>query len=382
VALGRALGGSADAAVPAPWREIENRPVSTSALDVAVVDPMTFVVANTSPGAPGLWRVAVTNGTAVWEALPFDPGLLTSYWIWAPQITSLLTATIQGRTTVVAGTSGGVFRIVTEEGRTNVLDALRTWRWDPSRLSRVMSSPEGGSRWLTYYVLNSGSESGGHALNLETGEDSRFTYGEDTSCVRPLLELTTGETNGFSDRRGASWGDARDTLRFGCDVYSANGGLTWLPYINAFDNQPFTGDQNYARVAEVNGSLIRLSGGALWVGKVGGPLEELDFPADVTGVKVDPATETVVAVCDQGIYYAPFSQLLNREEPVLGIGRYVGITISGEVGGNYRIEYADSLEEPCQWATAGTIRLERSPQVWIDLDSGRHPTRFYRALRF
>jgi hypothetical protein len=68
-------------------------------------------------------------------------------------------------------------------------------------------------------------------------------------------------------------------------------------------------------------------------------------------------------------------------DPEIGVLRYAGVTVTGAVGGVYRIDASPSLTLPT-WSPLTQITLTNSPQVWIDLESGTNTgPRYYRSVR-
>ena len=67
-------------------------------------------------------------------------------------------------------------------------------------------------------------------------------------------------------------------------------------------------------------------------------------------------------------------------DPKLLIATYAGITVQGEVGGKYRLDYAPQASSTT-WTELTTLQLTNSTQVYIDFDSPMHPQRVYRAVR-
>lgn len=59
---------------------------------------------------------------------------------------------------------------------------------------------------------------------------------------------------------------------------------------------------------------------------------------------------------------------------------YSGLTIVGDIGANYLIEAADSLDPANNWAPITNITLTTCPFIWVDLESAFLPKRFYRAV--
>lgn len=58
---------------------------------------------------------------------------------------------------------------------------------------------------------------------------------------------------------------------------------------------------------------------------------------------------------------------------------YAGLTINGAVGAQYRIDYKTSLQSS-NWITLTTITLPSSPYLFIDVESGGAPGRYYRFV--
>lgn len=59
------------------------------------------------------------------------------------------------------------------------------------------------------------------------------------------------------------------------------------------------------------------------------------------------------------------------------IAIYVGITISGQVGQAYSIEFSPKLD-PSTWTQIATIELEEEEEIYFDKDSPGRPSGFYR----
>ncbi len=56
------------------------------------------------------------------------------------------------------------------------------------------------------------------------------------------------------------------------------------------------------------------------------------------------------------------------------------ITLNGEVGSRFRIEWS-SLAEPNDWQIFTNVTLTTSPQVLVDLGSTHQTKRFYRTVQ-
>lgn len=80
------------------------------------------------------------------------------------------------------------------------------------------------------------------------------------------------------------------------------------------------------------------------------------------------------ALADSFAVSARFTQ-----PPSLSLALYAGLTITGRVGANHRIEYATELA-PEEWRTLAEIALPESPYLFVDRESANAPRRFYRAI--
>jgi hypothetical protein len=67
-------------------------------------------------------------------------------------------------------------------------------------------------------------------------------------------------------------------------------------------------------------------------------------------------------------------------QPTLSLASYAGISISGEVGASYRIEFRGSMDATNDWQELANIVLPVSPYLFFDTNSISAPRRFYRAV--
>jgi hypothetical protein len=67
-------------------------------------------------------------------------------------------------------------------------------------------------------------------------------------------------------------------------------------------------------------------------------------------------------------------------QPTLALASYAGISISGEVGASYRIEFRRSLDATNDWQQLAELVLPASPYLFFDTNSISAPGRFYRAV--
>ena len=74
-----------------------------------------------------------------------------------------------------------------------------------------------------------------------------------------------------------------------------------------------------------------------------------------------------------------FKPMTMPDPATLEIHFYPGLTITGTVGGAYRIDYSESLEAE-NWIPLTTITLPSSPYTFSDYTAIHAPKRFYRAV--
>jgi formylglycine-generating enzyme len=68
-------------------------------------------------------------------------------------------------------------------------------------------------------------------------------------------------------------------------------------------------------------------------------------------------------------------------DPTLELRMYAGITITGEVGTAYSIQWTTNVLDPNGWMTLTNLVLLASPTVYYDADSPSRVKRFYRTIR-
>ena len=77
---------------------------------------------------------------------------------------------------------------------------------------------------------------------------------------------------------------------------------------------------------------------------------------------------------------AVWASLVVAQTPdTLGVKRYAGLTITGQVGRGYHIEYTTSLAEPITWIPLDYLVIPCSPYLYIDTGLPASERRFYRA---
>lgn len=67
-------------------------------------------------------------------------------------------------------------------------------------------------------------------------------------------------------------------------------------------------------------------------------------------------------------------------QPTLSLASYAGISISGQVGASYRIEFRGSMDATNDWQKLAELVLPVSPYLFFDTNSPSSSQRFYRAV--
>jgi outer membrane protein assembly factor BamB len=94
-----------------------------------------------------------------------------------------------------------------------------------------------------------------------------------------------------------------------------------------------------------------------------------------------PAATTVWPMMRRDLRHTAAVSYPTYDQIALGINLYAGITLTGNIGTTYRIETTTSLSEASVWQPLTTITLDRTPYLFIDIESTNHPRRFYRAIQ-
>lgn len=68
------------------------------------------------------------------------------------------------------------------------------------------------------------------------------------------------------------------------------------------------------------------------------------------------------------------------QDPLLAIHAFAGLTVSGEAGGTYRIDYATNASSS-SWTPLVSLTLTNTSQLYIDLETPLNAQRVYRAVR-
>src|SRR5204862_904610 len=69
------------------------------------------------------------------------------------------------------------------------------------------------------------------------------------------------------------------------------------------------------------------------------------------------------------------------DQMVLGMQMYAGLTFTGNIGSTYRIEAANVLGDTNSLQALTTHTIDRSPYLFIVIESTNNTRRFYRAIQ-
>jgi len=67
--------------------------------------------------------------------------------------------------------------------------------------------------------------------------------------------------------------------------------------------------------------------------------------------------------------------------PALGINMIPAITLIGDIGATYRLEYVNAIGPTNSWVTVATITITNSPQLYLDASAIGQPARVYRTVQ-
>lgn len=70
----------------------------------------------------------------------------------------------------------------------------------------------------------------------------------------------------------------------------------------------------------------------------------------------------------------------NLASSILQLHRYAGVTLLGEPGQDYRIEYTDNLAPPYLWTALTNVTMSSTSYLHFDETSANAPQRYYRAV--
>jgi hypothetical protein len=66
--------------------------------------------------------------------------------------------------------------------------------------------------------------------------------------------------------------------------------------------------------------------------------------------------------------------------PVLSVATHIGLTVEGEIGLQYEIQYNTDLANTNGWRTLANVILSTPKQVWYDPEPASNPQRYYRIV--
>lgn len=111
---------------------------------------------------------------------------------------------------------------------------------------------------------------------------------------------------------------------------------------------------------------------------------------NVSGASSSSLTLTNLTAFDSGSYRVVITNIagtaisqdavLTVLDPQLSIRAYAGLTVAGEVGGTYRIDYITNASST-NWTALTSFQLTNQSQLFIDLETPLIPQRTYRAVR-
>jgi Bacterial Ig-like domain (group 2)/Immunoglobulin domain len=118
---------------------------------------------------------------------------------------------------------------------------------------------------------------------------------------------------------------------------------------------------------------------------------DLSYQWQLNGTNVPGATSSSLTLTDINLNQAGNYQVIVSNAAgsttsstavlsLLSINMYAGLTIEGEIGATYEIDYENSLSNS-NWMTLTNIVLPASPYFYVDTTSPFSSTRFYRAIK-
>jgi len=254
----------------------------------------------------------------------------------------------------------------------------------------VYSSPDGGGTWTSINTGLSDLNCLCLALNPSSGALYAGTYSGKVFMGTPIIGLgdALDATNLVWTSGGAvPWRGETNTSYDGVDAAQsgaiANSQESWVsttvigPGTLSFWWK-VSSELNYDFLEfYLDGSLQpgRISGEVDWQQRVaaigaGSHVLKWRYSKDSIGSAGQDA-----AWLDQVVFAAT-----NTVSPTLALNMYAGLTITGQVGATYQIQYATSLTGPTNWVPLTNLTLASSPYLFFDATSTSRPRSFYRAV--
>ncbi len=255
----------------------------------------------------------------------------------------------------------------------------------PSPERRVFAYDAALNSWSTNFAL---MPTGRHALGVAADEFNNKIYavgGYISGSTLTTLEVFTptelvwsssasvvASINANGLATGASEGGSVITATAG--ILAANTTLTVVAP-PAITNQPMN-----VTVA-ANGTTV------LSVGATGGGLS---YQWRLNGTNLAGATGATLTLnslnaSQAGVYTVLVSNAAGSVTSsaatlsLLNLNMFAGLTIVGQLGGNYQIDYRNNLNNT-NWFNLTNVVLPSSPYLFIDTASPQYPQRFYRAV--
>jgi hypothetical protein len=101
------------------------------------------------------------------------------------------------------------------------------------------------------------------------------------------------------------------------------------------------------------------------------------FELTLTNLTVDAAGEYDVVVTNpSGSVTSDAAELTVH---FADVKLYAGVTLRGEIGDKFKLEYRDQLQNPDVWNVVTNVTLTTSESIWIDYSTPEGTNRFYRA---
>jgi hypothetical protein len=267
---------------------------------------------------------------------------------------------------------------------------LHTGRWAVGGSKRGVGGFGGGS-WIW-----SVEESQGAVQARVAGPASGGTYGAD-AWLRSRYDYNDGANHLIE----FTWGFAANAthvdifaIQFATTEIPENSNVFWMcdnkppgqsPYQNlylAFGDSGFPGQTNapptrWSILLDAPSRTATLFSGPSATGvPIGQRTLDPAQPWHLRFVVAD-ATSSGYPAGDDSLYVYDYT---SRTYPVpVTIALYAGITIAGNVGQPYRIEYRTDIDA-IAWTLLATNTLTSPSQTWIDFDSPGKPRRFYRVV--
>lgn len=123
--------------------------------------------------------------------------------------------------------------------------------------------------------------------------------------------------------------------------------------------------------ATTNDLILEVDGQVVYAGTGGIPFNRVEF--EIHGPTWRPA---VVANFDDFL----LESSSGGTPASLAMQMYAGLTITGQAGATYQIQYSTNLSNPTNWIALTNLTLPTSPYLFVDATSVNRSASFYRAV--